>query len=335
MRVSVVMPVFNEEKYISKVLHGIIEQDWNDELEILVVDGGSTDNTVSEVTQIASKAPANRNIRLLYNSRRHIPVALNIGCRAATGDVIVRLDGHTYPPPDYVRIMVKALSLIQFRGVIGGRCMIVPSNDSPMAKAIACAVAHPFGIGNASYRTMNWDDRNQPFMIERDTVPFGAFSKQLWFQLNGYDERMLSSEDYDFNYRARKNGYGIWLIPSVALQYVARGTLGQLWRQYFRYGYWTVRFLVNHRHIPALRKIAPFVFVSFFLILGCFSLLWVVELFAVYLAVSTVFAVQAVKRANLPWVQWWRLVVCFVVLHWSYGIGNVVSLFGILVSKSK
>lgn len=321
MRVSVVMPVLNEAAHIAGVLRGLFQQDWHGPLEVVIVDGGSDDGTVSIIEKVAQEAPPHVSFRLLHNPRRHIPISLNLACQNSSGEVIVRLDGHTYPPREYISRLMKALQEINFQGIVGGRCEIVPARDSMIAQAIAVAVSHPVGIGNAAYRVHRGGGEG---LITVDTVPFGAFAKTLWMELGGYDERFLASEDYDFAWRARKRGYQVYMDPHLVCRYIPRDTFGRLWQQYFRYGYWVSHLLLKHRAVPTLRKLAPLalltsVCVAFLMkpwigwsILGTYVL--------VLGAIATVEAFQTQRTVGFALL----LLLAFITLHWSYAAGNLV-----------
>ena len=151
---------------------------------------------------------------------------MNRGIDAAHGEIIVRLDGHSRPPPDYVG---RALDALRETGaaVVGGMWEIAPGGPTLIAEAIARAVAHPIGAGNAAYRTARATDSGR---TEVDTVPFGCLRKTTWEALGGFDERLLTNEDYEFNYRVRSSGSAVVPDPDIRCTYFARSTLAGLAR---------------------------------------------------------------------------------------------------------
>ena len=323
-KVTVFIPVYNEEKHIEGVLKGLFDQDWRGSMEILLVDGHSSDGTVEIIERMKGNAPASVTIRILHNSRRHIPISLNLACEEATGSILVRLDGHTYPPPHFISRMVRNLESIPKQGTVGGCWNIVPANNTVWARACAAAVSHRFGIGNAAYRI--WAASADPVLQQVDTVPFGAFAKSLWQQLGGYDESLLFDEDSDFNFRVRQTGNAVWLDPGIVFDYVARSNLKQLWIQYFRYGFWSSRFFWKHRTISSWRKLGPFTFVSTILLLLPFLPLVSVSLFAFHLGVAVIVAFREALRGRQGPAFFFSLTAAFWVVHWSYGIGNLCGL---------
>ncbi len=320
--VTVIIPAFNEEKNIGEAIKSIVNQDWPGSIEMVIVDGNSTDNTVEIIKQISLNLPANRSIKILSNPKRFIPVSLNIACQNASHDIIVRLDGHTQAPPIYVTESVKALKEINYQGATGGRCDIQAADSSRLSKAISIAVSHPLGVGNALYRTLKSD---REALIDVDTVPFGAFTKELWKSLGGYDETLLYDEDYDFNYRVGTKGYRIVLNSKIVLKYFARKDLAALWTQYYRYGYWANKFCLKHQMIPTFRRFIPAAFVLLVMLLAFVNFKALILFLTIYFGtILIVTGHEGIKKRSFP------LAVClfpvFPTLHFSYGIGSIMSI---------
>jgi succinoglycan biosynthesis protein ExoA len=325
--VSVIIPAYNEENYIRKAVLNVVNQAWPGNIEILIVDGGSTDQTVPLLEELQKELPENRSLKVLHNPARHIPISLNLACENAAYDIIVRTDAHTYVPESYVSQQVQALKKIDFKGIAGGRIEIFPGAPTCMAEAITISVGHPLGVGNALYRTFKGSGGE---LLEVDTVPFGAFAKALWKELGGYDETLLFDEDYDFNFRAKKAGYRIVLNPEIVLEYFSRKDLGLLWKQYYRYGYWANQTMQKHKIIPSIRRFIPAVFVLVFAFLAISEVFWGLKLFWLYLGVyalpilgiSVLEGLVKRKRLGLTFC----LIPTFPTLHFSYGIGSILSL---------
>jgi glycosyltransferase involved in cell wall biosynthesis len=264
--VSIVVPCLNEEGTISKLLQAIYDQSFDRKaLEVLVVDGLSTDHTRDKIAEFQSQH-AELAIRIIDNPERRIPAALNKGIAAAQGEFVIRLDAHSVPRPDYVERSLANLK--DGKGWnVGGVWEIQPSNVSWIAKSIAIAAAHPFGVGDAQYRYTN-----QAASV--DTVPFGAFKRSLIKELGGFDETLQANEDYEFNTRIRKAGGIVWLDPAIRSIYFARPTLGELAKQYGRYGFWKVRMLRRFPGTIRWRQALPPLFVASLLVLIPASFAW-------------------------------------------------------------
>ncbi len=323
---TVICPIYNEEKYIADCITSIIGQDYPKErLEVLFVDGMSTDRTREIVQEYASQYSY---IHLLNNPKRIVPVALNIGIRIAQGDIIIRLDAHAHYPQNYFSILEQKLTELDADNV-GGVCRTLPVNNTPVCKAIAGALSSPFGMGNSYFRIGADTER------EVDTVPFGCFRKNLFDSIGMFDEELIRNQDDEFNGRIIKNGGKIYLIPSVVIDYYARDTIGKVSKMFYQYGLFKP--LVNKKlGKPAtLRQFFPLFFVLG-LILG-FLLLFVHRVFRylyffallAYFFLAFYFAQK--KEKDTPTMV--LMIVTFLTIHLSYGWGYIRGLMKILLKK--
>jgi succinoglycan biosynthesis protein ExoA len=262
--VSIVIPCFNEEKTIQNLLNAICAQTYPiSRLEVIIADGFSTDATRQKITDFQLVNPQLK-IKVVDNPKRIIPAGVNVAVRASHGEIIIRLDGHSKPYPDYVANCVTALE--QKRGDnVGGVWEIKPSRNTQLAACIALAAAHPLGVGDAHYRL-----GKQAGIV--DTVPFGAFRRTLFDQLGGLNEELLTNEDYEFNTRIRQSGGVVWLDPSIRTVYLARPDLGALAKQYFRYGYWKYKMLRSYPNTLRWRQALPPLFVTTLISLAVLSI---------------------------------------------------------------
>ncbi len=242
----------------------------------------------------------------------------------------MRMDAHSVPSLNYVRRCAELLGANQ-ASVVGMPWHIKPGADSAMARAIALAVSHPFGAGDAKYRLAN------PTSQFVDTVPFGAFHKSLWEDLGGFDESLLANEDYDFNYRVRKMGGMILLDIAAYCDYFARPLLSDLASQYFRYGRWKAQMLKLHpESIRARQLVAPAFVIAlvFFALLGFFwpPSLWMLLITVLaYFSFALAFSLQLARREGDNNVIG-SLPIVFLAIHLSWGIGF---LFGFLRGRQR
>jgi succinoglycan biosynthesis protein ExoA len=276
--VSLIVPCFNEQATIRLLLDAIYTQTYpRSLLEVVIADGLSTDNTRAVIADYAHDH-TDLTISVVDNQRRNIPAALNCALAAARGSYIVRLDAHCVPAGDYVERSIAALEAGRGDNV-GGLWEIQPGSSGWLAIAIAAAAAHPLGVGDARYRYST-----QPGLV--DTVPFGAFRRDLIDRIGPFDENLLSNEDYEFNARIRKCSGRVWFDPQIRSVYFARGSLQTLARQYWRYGYWKLRMLQRYPDTLRWRQALPPVFV-----LGLAGLLllapwWYIARWALFAALS-------------------------------------------------
>jgi len=266
LRVSIIVPCYNERRTIGQLLEAICRQTYPvEDMEVVVADGMSTDGT-REAIQAFAAEHAQVAIQLTDNPEQNIPAALNRAIEHAQGSVIIRLDAHSLPYPDYVERSLEALARTGAANV-GGIWEIRPSGVGWLARAIAVAAGHWLGAGDARYRTRGVEG-------QADTVPFGAFPRQWLDRVGKYDERLHTNEDYDLNVRLRRAGGLIWLDPSIRSVYFARDSLGALARQYARYGFWKARMLVNQPETIRWRQALPPLFVLVGLGLAVAGVLW-------------------------------------------------------------
>lgn len=316
LTVSVVIPCYNEERFIGKVLENLAGQYAAARYEIIVVDGMSTDNTRALVSEFMLRRPEIA-VRLVDNPAKNIPTALNLGIENARHEIIVRMDAHSVPSENYVRRCVESLRRDDV-SVVGMPWHIRASAETIPARAIAVAVAHPFGIGDAKYRLSNSESQ---FV---DTVPFGAFRKSLWREVGGFNEALLANEDYDFHYRVRQRGGRILLDVGGHSDYFARGSFKALAVQYFRYGRWKAQMVkLNPRSLRLRQLVAPVFVLSVvsLLLLGLWWRLALVALLLVltpYLALALFFACKLSRRAR-DWRLLPAIVLAFLIIHIAWG----------------
>jgi succinoglycan biosynthesis protein ExoA len=324
-RISVVIPCRNESGPVRQLLDELRGQDTPIH-EVIVVDNASTDD-VAEALDAYRRQHPDLPLHVISCPKVGIPAALNAGIRAATGDVIVRFDAHSCPTGRYVREAVATLRETG-AGVVGGVWEIAPGRKTVVAQAIARAVAHPMGAGDAAYRT------GRTFSERRsvDTVPFGCFHKATWEQLGGFNERLLTNEDYEFNYRVRQSGRQVLLDPSVRSVYYARSTFGALVRQYFRYGWWKAQMLKSHPRSLRWRQAVPAAFVATVGALAVASV-WLFParvllgaLLLLYGGALTVAALR-ISGGRRTWHIFPVLPAVFATIHFAWGGGVLVNVF--------
>jgi glycosyltransferase involved in cell wall biosynthesis len=233
--------------------------------EVIIADGMSTDSTCDRIDEF-QRNHSELNHRLVENPERSIPSALNRAIETSHGDPIIRLDAHSIPSPDYLRRCVEVLEATGATNV-GGVWEIRPRFDTWMARSIATAASHPLGAGDARYRI---GGKAGPV----DTVPFGAFRREWVERVGPFNEEMLSNEDYEYNTRIRQAGGLVWFDPSIRSIYFARASLIDLARQYWRYGYWKARMLVDFPGSLRWRQVLPPLFVLTTIGLGLAGAFW-------------------------------------------------------------
>jgi glycosyltransferase involved in cell wall biosynthesis len=311
------MPIHNERDFIERSLGAVLGQDYpSEKLEVLVVDGMSTDGTREYV--LSQPDP---RVRLIDNPGKIVSKGLNLGISNAKGDIVVRVDGHTIISPDYIQCCVDTLMRTGADNV--GGCMNA-IGSSLFGRSVAIATSSPFGVGNARFHY----SRKEEFV---DTVYMGAWWKATLEKIGPFDEELVRDQDDEFNYRLRSRGGRILLSPSIHSEYYSRTTIRSLFSQYFQYGFWKVRVLQKHPRQMSLRQFVPATFVlgtgigSFLLLV--ISWFWMITLpvAALYMSAGTFSALKSCIHRGLTHFP--GVVLAFVILHVSYGAGFLSGLF--------
>ncbi|MCI6626477.1 MAG: glycosyltransferase family 2 protein [Bacteroidales bacterium] len=326
---SVIVPIYNEEKYISKCIDSILEQDYpKNDLEVILVDGMSTDKTREIVAEYTAKYPF---IRLIDNPKKIVPYAMNSGIQASKGDIIIRLDGHVEYPNNYFSALVKNLKALDADNV-GALCETLPCGPSAKELAIAEALSSSFGMGNSYFR-IGCDEVRQV-----DTVPFGCFKREVFDKVGLYDNELIRNQDDELNGRIIKSGGKIYLIPSIVTKYFARDKIGKVKKMFYQYGLYKP--LVNKKlGAPAtIRQFFPLVFVLgliFGAMLSCIS--WIIavmylSVMVLYLLLACYFTFKSVKKTGKISLFLYQPLT-YLTVHVSYGWGYLVGIYKILMHK--
>lgn len=318
--ITVVMPVRNEKENISDSLKAVLEQTYpNDRMEVIVVDGMSTDPTWDIVRQFARQYPE-IPLHIFENPGTIVPTGMNLAIKRSKGEILIRVDGHTVIDPDYVHKCVATLQRTRADNV-GGK--MVGCGKNPFARAVAVATSTPFGTGGARFRY----SRIEEWV---DTVYLGAWPRMVFEKIGLFDEELVRNQDDEFNYRLRAAGGKILLNPNIKSKYTVRSTPLALWKQYFQYGLWKVRVLQKHSQQMMLRQFIPPLFILSLFASAIFALSPSVAYLAlfiplVYLVLNILSSLYTAAKRG--WHHLTYLPLIFGILHFSYGIGFVVGMF--------
>jgi succinoglycan biosynthesis protein ExoA len=243
--VTVVMPVLNEERSVVGAVQSVLAQTFTD-IELLVVDGDSTDATVALVRDLAG---ADTRVRVLRNPARTIPHALNVALGEARGRYLARVDGHAAVNDTYLERAVTRLESDPRVAAVGGRRIGVASSRGGVA--VATALSSRFGVGDS---INHYADQAQ----ETDHASFGVFRTDVLREVGGWDEALLVNEDVDLDHRILAARHLIWFDPEMSIFWHVRESVRALARQYRRYGRGKAAMVIkNGRRAVHLRHLAP------------------------------------------------------------------------------
>lgn len=325
--VAIVIPTLNEEHFISRCLNSIIKQTYEfEKMDVMIIDGGSKDNTKDIVAEYQK---SHQNIRFIENKKKIQSVAFNIGFKKSTAPYIIRLDAHAEYDSKYISLCIENLKQDEKRGNVGGRCNILPFNQSIWAQTNAILNHSRFGIGGAAFRVSN-EAHNT------DSVPFGAFPRKVIDQIGGMREDLPRGEDNEYNSRIRKAGYKIFFDPNIISSYFARPTLGASCKQMYANGNSIGYLYYIDREAIGIRHLVPLLFVVSGLFSIIISVLWSPFCYvfcgglALYLIADAMASIMGAKdnvKCTLP------LFILFFCVHVSYGMGTIAGLIKGLKTK--
>lgn len=319
--VSVIIPCLNEEDFIVDAVNSVLEQEYDGEIELIVVDGMSTDRTVELVNAMAAKDP---RVQLIENPQQFAPAAMNLGIKQAKYDFVLRLDAHAKALPGFIKNTMLAVNKSEEIGCAGG--IILNQYQNKLSECIGAAMSSKFGVGNATFRVGG----EESYV---DTVAFGVFRKSVLQEVDGYDESLARNEDDDLSYRIIQAGYKILYDPKIKSEYYVRSSISKLYNQYFQYGYWKVKVGKKHKAITTIRQLIPLFFVLGLFVGGILSAIipkfWMLYTMglALYVALALLFATHAVKDQQ----DAIKVAGIFPVLHFSYGFGYLKGILDFLI----
>lgn len=325
-RVSISIPCRNEARHIGACLESIVRMDRAGmELSVLVCDGMSDDGTREIVARMAAAYPF---IRLIDNPHRTTPHALNLGLKAVPFDAGMILGAHAEVAPDYVRICLDALEAEPGVGCAGG--LIENLYETNEARAIGAAMAHPFGVGGAHFRTGAVAGRV-------DTVAFGVYKREVFERVGWFDEDLVRNQDDEFNFRVTRAGFGILLLPQAKAMYHVRASFKRLYRQYFQYGYWKVYVNTKHNTVTTFRQLVPAAWMLA-LLPGGVTAMALQQLRWPYLGMVCLYGLAsfaAAAKATDSMAQWPQVVRSFWILHAAYGLGYLKGLVHFMLLRKR
>lgn len=308
---TLVLPALNEEHHLERCLRSLLDDPYpRDRLEILVVDGGSSDRTVAIATRLTAEFPF---LRLMHNPKRLQSAAFNIAMRAADprATILMRCDVHAEYPPGF---LTRGAASLEASGAAVATYADAPKARSCFQAAVAFAQNTPLGVGNAWYR-LGGVSR----FVEHGK--HGCFRRDAVEAVGGYDESFSHNEDSELSLRLIGCGGTVWLDAGLTVFYYPRATPAALARQYYLYGRGRAQTIRKHHIVPRLRQLAPVLLVlgeAAMLALAPFAPAVLLAL-AAYGAALMATAVYGAARTGNPCVLLSPL--AFAIMHHSWGLG--------------
>jgi len=309
--VSVILPILNEERDLSNCISAILQQDYPSDIEVILALGPSKDKT----TQIAEKLSAlNSRIKLVSNPTGQTAVGLNLAIKMSSNEIICRIDGHSEISKDYVK---TAVEILQNKNAVNVGGLMHADSDSGLQRVVAQAMRSKLGVGPSKFHTGGSAG-------ESDTVYLGTYKKSAVLAAGGFDERYIRAQDWELNYRLRKNGGLIWFDPRLQVTYRPRSTFNKLAKQYFQYGRWRRVISRQHRNTVNFRYLAP----PFAVVANTLSIFFTITINPLFIAPFLVYVStlilgslfigrKIIDKLLMPFV--------LVTMHFSWGVGFITS----------
>ena len=320
--VSVCIVAYNEEDYIENIIKDIELQTYpHDKIEILLIDGMSTDTTKTLMESFKSRATGFHNVRILDNPARKQAAGWNVAIKEYSGDVIIRVDAHASIPKDFVEKNIELICSGEY--VCGGKRPNLIQNDSAWGRTLLLAEQSMFGSSIASFR--NSDSKKYV-----KSLFHGAYRREVFDKAGLFNENLGRTEDNEMHYRIRKEGYKICYSPDIVSYQYARSSLSRMLKQKYGNGFWVMLTLKSCPQCLSLYHFVPFCFILGILFTGILAFLgWpllAMLMWGLYAAVSVCMTVIAVIGSKKE-VTHILLPILFLLLHVSYGMGSFIALF--------
>lgn len=327
IQISVIIPCFNEKSFIDKCLTSILKQKLPEGImEILVVDGMSTDGTREVLKHFSEKYDS---IRILDNPLHKTPTAMNLGIRASRGQYVAIMGAHTEYDEGYLANSIKLFDVDPSIVCTGGP--LDSKGRTVFGKAVALAMSSPIGVGNARHRFSDYEGY-------AEIACFPVFKKEIFDIIGLYDESLVRNQDDELTLRLIRSGYKIYLSPSVKCVYYVRDNPSKLFKQYFYYGFWRVAVLKKHKIPASLRQMAPIGLLLIFLLAILFSMflpynsvLISITLPILYMISIILLSVPVMIKNDLKTGLLFPLAV--IILHQAYALGFLKGIFKEIIKE--
>ncbi len=323
--VSIVVPIKNEERYLPQFMECIEKQTYDKtRMEVIFSDGKSTDATSEIIHSYMDNSKL--VIKYMVNENENAPSGVNVGIKAASGEVILRMDAHTIYDHKYVEWNVHYL-INGYGDNVG--CPIETRGEGTIGKAIAYVLSSKFGVGNSNFRV----SKGGGYV---DTVPFGCFYKALIDKIGYFDETLPRAEDNDFNHRIREKGGRIYMFGEIQSIYYSRDSIDKLVRMGFANGSGIADLMRKEKRAVGIRHLIPFAFLCMNVVgvvlavcqVPILPLLYAIAM-CFYGVLDLLFSIKSIKEQSVCSAA--LCVILYPIFHLSYGFGTLVG----IIRKSK
>lgn len=318
--VSFIVIAYNAGDKLTSLLEDLKKQSYNHKnIELILVDSSSTDNTKDIMNNFKNSDNDFMNIKVLDNPKKVLPSGWNVALKKAVGDVILRVDAHSSLPVDFIEKNVKHID--EGEKIVGGHRISIIDNNNKWQRVLLTAEKSLFGSGIAAYRR----SENTKYV---KTLAHAAYSKEVFDSVGEYNEKLFRTEDNEMHYRMKEKGYKFYFNPDIVSYHHARNEFGKMCKQKYLNGYWIGLTMGVCPKCFSIYHLVPFTFVLSLII---FSLLAMVGgviaplllLCGAYLIVNLGISLIEIAK-NKFLVEMFTLPFILLSLHICYGVGTLV-----------
>ena len=309
--ISVILPIRNEASYLKHSVSSILAQDFQGPIEVILAIGPSHDSTMEIAREIAY---LDKRVVIVENPSGRTAAGLNLAIARSQYSNIVRIDGHSEIPHNYLTL---TLEILEESGAVNVGGVMAAVGNNLFERSVARAMRSPLGVGASQFHT---GGAAGPV----DTVYLGAFRKEALLAIGGFDERFTRAQDWELNFRLRANGGLIHFDPRLVVIYRPRSSVNALARQYFEYGRW--RRVVSRHHEGTInyRYLAP----PFTVVVNALSLILgilVSTIFLLPVLIYALFILLASLVIGKSLGEILSLPLILLTMHLSWGTGFLTS----------
>lgn len=328
MLVTLCVIAYNEEQFLQGLFDDIKNQSYNhSKIEVVLVNNGSTDKTESIMERFAEKNDF-FNVKIVHNHKGNQAIGWNTALLNTTGNVIIKVDAHAKIPADFVQSNVNVIASGEY--VCGGGRPNIPVKDKPWDNMLLAAEECMFGGSFAKYRNLQTEKEYI------NSIFNGAYRREVFARIGGFNEALGRTEDNEFHYRLTKAGYKICCSPNIISYQYIRRNLPRMIQQKYSNGYWIGLTAKKYPKCLSLFHFVPFAFVLGIILCSILAIVGYPLLLSLLVGAYLLFdgyitfnALKSEKRCR----EFILLPLIFPALHIAYGIGTLIGIFHLPIRK--
>ena len=315
-KVSFIIPVRNEEKYIEECINSLLSLDYPEEkVEIIFAEGGSTDNTRKIIEEYAKK---HENIKIIDNPTGNTAIGRNICIKNASGEMLMNFSGHAIASKNLLKVLALKLKELP-ENVAGVGCSNISPEKQNFVGRVAGAAFLGFMAGSGIFM------QNAVFKDEKyvEHMAFTCYRKEIFEKVGLFDPEFWCGQDAEFDIRVKKAGYKILYTPETKVYHFKRDTVGGLFKQLYRYGIARAKMIKKHPDTLRIFHLFPSlfilgsIFVAALYFMNIIPLIFVLSLILLYLILCLLSTFMVTRNP----VTIFASVFFYLLIKISYGLG--------------